>query len=231
MRRASAKTSTQPELSRWVPKRSRWAGADWRALSATRILIRMPRGSHTANQTAPTGLLGGVVCYRRRHARHPLRCIEILLFLSGFFVSEATTSAEVGNRHSTYNALTGTCTKVMVMDQLIDPGLCSDQVTAIKLSGGGIGYTFTVDAQGNQKLWVMSFFGSNPKHTSENGGADSSSIYRIYLTADDSTNDLVALGSCVLSNANVEVPAKLSCSAVTTKGSFVGEFVADKRSD
>jgi hypothetical protein len=119
----------------------------------------------------------------------------------------------------------------MVMDQLIDPGLCSDQVTAIKLGSGGIGYTFTVNAEGNQKLWVMSFFGPKQKHTSENGGADSSPVYRIYLTADDSTNDLVALGSCVLSNANVEAPAKLSCSAVTTKGNFVGEFIMDKSSD
>ena len=106
-----------------------------------------------------------------------------------------------------------------------------DQVTAIKLSGGGIGYTFTINAQGNQKLWVMSFFGPKLKHTSENGGADSSPIYRIYVTADGTTNDLVALGSCVLSNAYVEVPAGLSCSAVTTKGNFVGEFTVSKSSD
>ena len=170
------------------------------------------------------------MCYRRRRVRHPLR-IEILLFLIGFFVSEATTSAEVGNRHSTYNALAGTCTKLMVMDRLIDPGLCSDQVTAIKPSGGGIGYTFTANAQGNQNLWIMSFFGPKLKHTSENGGADSSPVYRIYLTTDDSAQDLVALGSCVLSNAYVEAPAKLSCSAVTTKGNFVGEFTANKSSD
>jgi hypothetical protein len=119
----------------------------------------------------------------------------------------------------------------MVMDLLIDPDLCSGQVTAVKLSGGGIGYTFTVNAQGNQKLWIISFFGPKLKHSSENGGAGSSPVYRIYLTTDDSAQDLAALGSCVLSNAYVEMPAKLSCSAVATKGNFVGEFTMSKSSD
>ena len=51
------------------------------------------------------------------------------------------------------------------------------------------------------------------------------SVYRIYLTISGETNDLVGLGSCVLSNPYGDIPAKLSCSASTIKGSFAGEFV------
>ena len=46
-----------------------------------------------------------------------------------------------------------------------------------------------------------------------------------FLTISGETNDLVGLGSCVLSNAYGDIPAKLSCSASTIKGSFAGEFV------
>ena len=48
---------------------------------------------------------------------------------------------------------------------------------------------------------------------------------QIYLTINGETNDLVGLGSCVLSNAYRDIPAKLLCSASTIKGSFAGEFV------
>ena len=136
-----------------------------------------------------------------------------------------TASADVGSRQSTLETLTGECTKVMLMDVLTDPAVCSDQVTAIRSNNGTLGYAFTINSQGNSKPWIISFSGANLRHESQNGGTNTFSVYKVYLTINGETNDLVGLGSCVLSNAYGDIPAKLSCSASTIKGSFAGEFV------
>jgi hypothetical protein len=143
----------------------------------------------------------------------------------GFFVAAEPASADVGRRQSTFETLIGECTKVMLMDVLTDPAVCSDQITAIRSGSGTLGYAFAIDSQGNPKPWIISFSGAKLRHESRNGGTDTFSVYRIYVTINGETNDLVGLGSCVLSNANGGVPAKLSCSASTIKGSFAGEFV------
>ena len=119
----------------------------------------------------------------------------------GFFVAAETASADVGSRQSTFETLTGECTKVMLMDVLTDPAVCSDQVTAIRSGSGTLGYAFTIDSQGNPKPWIISFSGANLRHESHNGGTNTFSVYKIYLTINGETNDLVGLGSCVLSNA------------------------------
>jgi hypothetical protein len=159
---------------------------------------------------------------------HPQQWMVItskVVIAIGFFVAAETASAAVGRRQSTFETLTGECTKVMLMDVWADPAVCSDQVTAIRSSNGTLGYAFAIDSQGNSKPWIISFSGSNLRHESQNGGTTSLSVYRIYLTISGETNDLVGLGSCVLSNAYGDIPAKLSCSASTIKGSFAGEFV------
>ncbi len=143
----------------------------------------------------------------------------------GFFVAAEIASADVGSHHSTFETLTGECTKVTLMDVLTDPAVCSDQVTAIRSGSGTLGYAFSIDSQGNPKPWIISFSGANLRHESQNGGTNTFSVYKIYLTINGETDDLVGLGSCVLSNAYGDIPAKLSCSASTIKGSFAGEFV------
>ena len=158
---------------------------------------------------------------------HPQRCMVItskVVIAIGLVVAAETASADVGS-HQTFETLTGECTKVMLMDVLTDPAVCSDQVTAIRSSNGTLGYAFAIDSQGNSKPWIISFSGANLRHESQNGGTNTFSVYKIYLTINGETNDLVGLGSCVLSNANGDIPAKLSCSASTIKGSFAGEFV------
>ena len=141
-----------------------------------------------------------------------------------FFVAAEMASADVGS-HQTFETLTGECNKVMLMDVLTDPAVCSDQVTAIRSSNGTLGYAFAIDSQGNSKPWIISFSGANLRHESQNGGTNTFSVYKVYLTINGETNDLVGLGSCFLSNAYGDIPAKLSCSASTIKGSFGGEFV------
>ena len=150
---------------------------------------------------------------------------KLVLIAIGFFVAAETASADAGSHQSTFETLTGECTKVMLMDVWADPAVCSDQVTAIRSGNGTLGYAFTIDSQGNSKPWIISFSGANLRHESQNGGTNTFSVYKIYLTINGETNDLVGLGSCVLSNAYGDIPAKLSCSASTIKGSFAGEFV------
>ena len=159
---------------------------------------------------------------------HPQRCIVItskVVIAIGLFVASETASADVGSQQSKFDTLTGECTKVMLMDVLTDPAVCSDQVTAIRSGNGILGYAFTIDSQGNPKPWIISFSGANLRHENRNGGTNTFSVYKIYLTINGETNDLVGLGSCVLSNAYGDIPAKLACSASTIKGSFAGEFV------
>ena len=143
----------------------------------------------------------------------------------GFVLATETASADVGSQRSKFEILTGECTKMMLMDVLTDPTVCSDQVTAIRSGRGILGYAFTINSQGNSDPWIISFSGANLRHDSQNGGSNTFSVYKIYVTIKGETDDLVGLGSCVLSNAYGDIPAKLSCSASTIKGSFGGEFV------
>ena len=65
---------------------------------------------------------------------HPQRCMVItskVVIAIGLLVAAETASADVGRQQSEFDTLTGECTKVMLMDILTDPAVCSDQVTAI----------------------------------------------------------------------------------------------------
>jgi hypothetical protein len=146
---------------------------------------------------------------------------KLVLIAIGFFVAAETASADAASHQSTFETLTGECTKVMLMDVWADPALCSDQVTAIRSGSGTLGYAFTIDSQGNPKPWVISFSGAKLRHEDHNGGTNTFSVYKLYLTINGETNDLVGLGSCVLSNAYGDTPAKLSCSASTIKGALL----------
>ena len=57
---------------------------------------------------------------------------KLVLIAIGFFVAAETASADAGSHQSTFETLTGECTKVMLMDVWADPAVCSDQVTAIR---------------------------------------------------------------------------------------------------
>ena len=70
---------------------------------------------------------------------------KLVLIAIGFFVAAETASADAGSHQSTFETLTGECTKVMLMDVWADPAVCSDQVTAIRSSNGTLGYAFAVD--------------------------------------------------------------------------------------
>jgi hypothetical protein len=70
----------------------------------------------------------------------------VLVFMS-LIVATETASADVGSQLSQFDTLTGECTKVILMDVLTDPAVCSDQVTAIRSGSGTLGYAFSIDSQ------------------------------------------------------------------------------------
>jgi hypothetical protein len=143
-------------------------------------------------------------------------------------MTEDAADAGVPRRHVGWETLTGTCTKVTVMDVPADSAVCSDQVTTIRLGGGMLGFAFTISPPGSPKPWIMSFFAarSSRSGTDSDNNAESLSIHRVYLTIDGKTDDLDATGSCVLSKTHKKGSAKFTCSATTSKGDFAGEFTS-----
>jgi hypothetical protein len=154
--------------------------------------------------------------------------MKTLLPLGFLAVVTATPAAAAGDHSTTVATLTGTCTQLMLMDVATDPTLCFDTLVNLRLPSGQLGFTFVVREHGTSNPAIMSFFGSRSKHGNGNNGDSDLAIYRVYVTSNGGTVDLVALGSCVMSNSpDTKAPAKVSCAANTIRGNFVGEFISD----
>jgi hypothetical protein len=149
--------------------------------------------------------------------------MKTLLSLGFLAVVAATPAAAARDRGTTVATLTGTCTRLTLMDVATDPTLCSDTLLNLKLPSGQLGFTFVV----GQKA-IMSFFGTRRKRIQRHNGDSGFPIYKVYVTSDDGTVDLIAVGSCVLSHPHdKKAPAKVSCAANTIRGNFAGEFVSN----
>ena len=152
---------------------------------------------------------------------------KVLIILAMILLlTEADAVAGVPRRHDAWQTLTGTCTKVTVMDVSADPTVCSDQVATIKFSDGMLGFAFTIRPPGTVKPWVMSFFATRSSRSGAgiDKNAESLPIHRVYFTIDDKTDDLDATGSCVLSKPYKRGSAQFTCTATTSKGEFAGEL-------
>ena len=151
---------------------------------------------------------------------------KALIIWAMIALTVAAADAGVPRRHDAWQTLTGTCTKVTVMDVSADPTVCSDQVATIKFSDGMLGFAFTVRPPGTSKPWIMSFFATRSSRSGAGSdkNAGSLAIHRVYFTIDDKTDDLDATGSCVLSKTYKKGSAKFTCTATTSKGDFAGEF-------
>ena len=154
---------------------------------------------------------------------------KVLVIFAMILMTEGAADAGVPRRHVGWATLTGTCTKVTVMDVPADPAVCSDQVTTIRLGSGMIGFAFTISPPASPKPWIMSFF-ADRSSTGSDKNAESLSVHRVYLTIDGKTDDLDATGSCVLSKTNKKGSAKFTCYATTSKGEFAGEFTSSHTS-
>jgi hypothetical protein len=117
---------------------------------------------------------------------------KVLIILAMIALTVAAADAGVPRRHDAWQTLTGTCTKVTVMDASADPTVCSDQVATIKFSDGMLGFAFTIRPPGTSKPWIMSFFATRSSHSGAGSDktAESLPIHRVYFTIDDKTDDL-----------------------------------------
>jgi hypothetical protein len=156
----------------------------------------------------------------------------LIIFATILLLTEAAAVASVPRRHDAWQTLTGTCTKVTVMDVSADPTVCSDQVATIKFSDGMLGFAFTIRPPGTAKPWIMSFFATRSSRSGAGSGknAESLPIQKVYFTIDDKTDDLDATGSCVLSKPYQRGSARFTCTATTGKGEFAGEFTSGRMS-
>jgi hypothetical protein len=149
--------------------------------------------------------------------------LKLPLFLLGSLVVVAAAPAVSAPPNPTSATLTGKCTNLVVMNVAFDPTLCSGKVISLKRGPNGYGFAFMLDRQDEVGPLVMVFRGTKPKqtHTPRRQGALALPIYSVQLTFDGSTDQLVATGSCSLSNVGA------SCSANTIKGNFAGEFISN----
>jgi hypothetical protein len=156
----------------------------------------------------------------------------LIIFATILLLTEAAAVASSPRRHDAWQTLTGTCTKVTVMDVSPDPTVCSDQVATIKFSDGMLGFAFTIRPPGTAKPWIMSFFATRSSRSGAGSGknAESLPIQKVYFTIDDKTDDLDATGSCVLSKPYQRGSARFTCTATTGKGEFAGEFTSGRMS-
>jgi hypothetical protein len=149
-------------------------------------------------------------------------------FHFGFLlVLAATPVASARNAGTAVATLTGTCTKVILMDVVTDPVRCADTLTNYRLPHGRREFAFVVSPQGESKPAVMSFYGATSRQNHHRKGDVAIPVYRVYIAFDGRTVDLAALGSCVLSDLHKETPNKVSCSANTIGGNFAGEFIGN----
>jgi hypothetical protein len=153
--------------------------------------------------------------------------MRILLRFGFCAVVAAIPGAAAHDKGTTVETLSGACTKLTVMDDATDPALCSGSLLNLKLPSGQREFTFVVGQPGSPKSAIMSFFGPRSRRVHHESGGSTFPIYRVYVTSNGGTVDLVAVGSCVLSAHDRITPAKVSCAANTIRGNFAFEFVSD----
>jgi hypothetical protein len=148
--------------------------------------------------------------------------------LLGFFAIVGSFPAVSAlNQSATVATFTGTCTKVMPKNVVIDPAACSDTVTKLELRDGRTGFTFMLNKLGDSNAALMSFFGHGSKNVKRHKGHTTLPIHRVYFTTDGGADDLAAVGSCIFVRPSRKAPAKVSCSANTNEGDFAAEFIGN----
>src|SRR4051812_8536081 len=77
--------------------------------------------------------------------------------LLGFFAIVGSFPAVSAlNQSATVATFTGTCTKVIPKNVVIDPAACSDTVTKLELRDGRTGFTFMLNKLGDSNAALMS---------------------------------------------------------------------------
>jgi hypothetical protein len=112
------------------------------------------------------------------------------------------------------------------MDVVTDPSLCSNKVVNIEFPNGRLGFMFSLNRKGESPV-IVSFFGSGEKQLHITKDIAMQPIDQVHFTFQKSTDDLAVAGSCRFSNPYKGVRSQITCSADSSQGKFVGEFISD----
>jgi hypothetical protein len=107
----------------------------------------------------------------------------------------AAADAVAGNGNST---LTGKCAKVVVVHRLTGPLFCSDKIVKFRIQNRRVGFTFLAQ-DGKGESGIVSFFGTSSTQSRRQHGAVVQSVNQVRFSSRGITDDLPALGQCVLS--------------------------------
>jgi hypothetical protein len=128
---------------------------------------------------------------------------------------------------TTLATLSGTCTSITAMDVVTDPSFCLNKIVNVEFPNNRLGFAFTLQRKGDLKPAIISFFGDGPKQLHLDADTAMQPIDHVNFTFQGSTDQLVAAGSCRFSNPYKGEPARVSCTADTNQGKFVGEFISN----
>jgi hypothetical protein len=151
--------------------------------------------------------------------------MALRLILAGALVVSAATAR--ADDVTTYAALSGRCTAVVMLDIVADPSRCAKQVVNVEFPSGRFGFMFVLNQRGDATPVVFSFLGDGARQLHPDGDTAIQPIDHVYFTIEGSTDDLPAAGSCRFTNPHQGTPARVSCSADSDRGKFSGEFIGD----
>ena len=152
-----------------------------------------------------------------------MRILEI--FVAAFLVGIST--AALADNLTTFGTLTGRCTAVTAMDVSTAPTLCSNKLVNVEFPNGRVGFVFTLQRTGDVKPTVISFFGNGSEQLHVDADTAVQPVDSVNFTFRNSTDRLVAAGSCRFSNPYDGKPARVSCAADTNQGKFIGDFISN----
>ncbi len=121
--------------------------------------------------------------------------------------------------------LSGTCTKTEAMGVLVDPKFCLPQILNTEYRDDRNAFTFVMHLE--DKLSVISFSGYGPDQSHFNSDEVLQPIDKVVFTFQGSSDHLKADGNCYFTNPYKEKPSTVSCKAMTSEGTFSGEFISN----
>ncbi len=124
--------------------------------------------------------------------------------------------------------LNGTCTMVKAAGLFADKQFCVPQIMNTEYVDKRVAFTFFIHNREAQKeAAIVTFSGYGPDQTHYSKDEVFQPVDKIVFTLAGSSDYLKSSGICTFSNPYKGIPAKVTCSARTTEGEFIGEFVSN----
>jgi hypothetical protein len=167
-----------------------------------------------------------MLCYEHKRSNGEGTVMRGMAIFATTALLALSTSA-LADKTTSFADATGTCTRAVVKDLTSDPGLCSNKMVNVVFPNGRVGFIFILSGRTENTGGTFSFFGDGPKQIHRDKDNVIQPVDKVHFASKGTTDDLGASGSCVFENVFKGVPAKVSCSAETTRGKFIAEFLTN----